>query len=81
MPVGLSDEFGDDALKKSQWKGFGSRNKLETPALIKVVSQLRAFWQSLSLSAAPDQLLDSSQGNLDRKEAAPQVMHGNSKRG
>jgi hypothetical protein len=44
LPVGLSEEFARDRTKQIQWKAFLTKNKLEAPALDKVVKILRGFW-------------------------------------
>jgi hypothetical protein len=44
-PVGLSDEFAQDAAKTTQWSAFVRRAglKAEAPALEVVVQRVRAF--------------------------------------
>jgi predicted nucleotidyltransferase component of viral defense system len=42
-PVGLSDEFGQDATKRTQWKAFLDKNRLTAPALGDVITVVRQF--------------------------------------
>ena len=55
LPIGLSDEFGQDAAKKGQWKGFLGKNRLQAPLLEEVVAEVRQFAQP-ALEAAFKQL-------------------------
>lgn len=41
VPVGLSDTFAEDSTKQAQWKGFLTKNRLESIALTDLVSNLR----------------------------------------
>lgn len=41
-PVGLSDAFGADTVKQTQWQAFLRKNRLDAPALTDVVADLRA---------------------------------------
>lgn len=41
-PVGLSDAFGADAAKRTQWRAFLAKNRLDAPPLAAVVVDLRA---------------------------------------
>ncbi len=43
LPLGLTDEFAQDAAKKAQWKGFLGKNRLEAPSLEEVVAEVRRF--------------------------------------
>ncbi len=43
MPLGLSDEFAQDAAKRAQWKAFLSKNRLDAPALDEVIAEVRRF--------------------------------------
>lgn len=43
VPLGLSDEFAQDAGKKAQWKGFLGKNRLDAPSLEEVVAEVRRF--------------------------------------
>jgi hypothetical protein len=43
VPLGLSDEFARDALKRTQWKAFLNKNRLEAPSLDEVVAEVRCF--------------------------------------
>jgi len=43
MPVGLSDEFAEDATKRAQWKAFLAKNRLDAPALASAVAEVRHF--------------------------------------
>ncbi len=40
-PIGLADEFAEDASKLTQWKAFLGKNRLEAPALAEVIGKLR----------------------------------------
>lgn len=40
-PIGLSEEFAANGLKRSQWTAFARRNALEVPDLTVIVTQLR----------------------------------------
>jgi hypothetical protein len=46
-PIGLSDEFATDATKQTQWRAFGTKNRLDAPPLPLVVAHLRAFLESI----------------------------------
>lgn len=41
IPVGLSDEFSRDAVKRTQWHAFLAKNRIEAPELEQVVSDIR----------------------------------------
>jgi len=45
VPIGLSNEFSDDSLKKAQWKAFLQRNKIDNAPLDleKVIKKVRDF--------------------------------------
>lgn len=43
MPLGLSDEFAQDASKRAQWKAFLGKNRLDAPELAHVVAEVRHF--------------------------------------
>ena len=43
LPLGLSDEFAQDAMKRTQWKAFLNKNRLDAPALDAVVTEVRRF--------------------------------------
>ncbi len=43
MPVGLSDEFAEDATKRAQWNAFLAKNRLDASALAPVVAEVRHF--------------------------------------
>jgi hypothetical protein len=43
VPIGLTDEFARDAAKRTQWKAFLGKNRLEAPALDEVVAEIRGF--------------------------------------
>lgn len=43
QPLGLTDDFAQDATKLAQWRGFIKKNKLEAPELPAVIDELRAF--------------------------------------
>lgn len=44
IPLGLSDEFAADSVKRAQWQAFLSKNRLEAPTLEVVVAELRRFF-------------------------------------
>lgn len=53
-PVGLSDEFAGTPAKIAQWKAFLNRNRLEGPALVDVVTEIRtALAPAMRLARAP----------------------------
>lgn len=41
MPLGLTDEFARDRVKRAQWRAFLGRNRLQAPALEEVVADVR----------------------------------------
>ena len=41
MPVGLTNEFANDAAKQTQWRAFLNRNQMEQQSLFRVVQKLR----------------------------------------
>jgi hypothetical protein len=43
LPLGLSDEFARDAAKRTQWKAFLGKNRLEAPTLEEVIEEVRRF--------------------------------------
>ena len=43
LPLGLSDEFAQDAMKRTQWTAFLNKNRLDAPALDAVVTEVRRF--------------------------------------
>lgn len=54
IPVGLSDEFARNPAKIAQWKAFLDRNRLEGPALVDVVTEIRtALAPAMRLARAP----------------------------
>lgn len=42
LPLGLTREFSENVVKRQQWNGFLSRNKLQAPSLDRVVAELAA---------------------------------------
>ena len=49
LPLGLSDEFANDAAKRRQWDAFVQRNRLQAPPLADVVSELGDFVRALPI--------------------------------
>lgn len=43
LPLGLTDEFAQDAAKRSQWRAFLGKSRLDAPALDTVVREVRDF--------------------------------------
>ena len=43
VPLGLSDEFAQDSVKRAQWLGFLCKNRLGELALEDVVDEVRRF--------------------------------------
>ena len=43
MPLGLSDEFAHDAVKRAQWKAFLGKNRLDAPTLEEAIGEVRRF--------------------------------------
>jgi hypothetical protein len=43
LPLGLSDEFARDAAKRTQWKAFLGKNRLDGPMLEEVIEEIRRF--------------------------------------
>ena len=43
MPQGLSDEFAQDATKRTQWQAFLRKNQLKAPSLTEVIEEVRRF--------------------------------------
>ncbi len=43
LPLGLSDEFAQDAGSKALWKAFLGKNRLDAPPLKEVVAEVRQF--------------------------------------
>ncbi len=51
MLLGLSDEFAWDSTKRTQWKAFLNKNRLDAPELDEVVREIRNFVaESLTLA-------------------------------
>jgi hypothetical protein len=42
-PLGLSDAFARDAAKRTQWKAFVGKNRLDAPTLDEVIEDVRRF--------------------------------------
>lgn len=51
MPLGLSAEFAEDRVKRTQWRAFLRKNRLRAPSLADVVREVREF-VALPLQAA-----------------------------
>jgi len=43
LPIGLTDEFAQDRVKRLQWEGFLAKNRLQAPSLEIVVREVRAL--------------------------------------
>lgn len=43
IPLGLSEEFAEDATRIAQWKAFLGKNRLDAPELAQVVAEVRNF--------------------------------------
>ena len=43
MSTGLSDEFARDAAKRTQWKAFLDKSRLDAPTLAQVIADIRRF--------------------------------------
>lgn len=43
VPQGLSDEFAQDATRRTQWQAFLHKNRLDAPSLAEVVAEVRRF--------------------------------------
>ncbi|MBI5438458.1 MAG: nucleotidyl transferase AbiEii/AbiGii toxin family protein [Nitrosomonadales bacterium] len=43
VPLGLSDEFARDAVKRAQWKAFLGKSRLDAPILEEVIGEVRRF--------------------------------------
>jgi predicted nucleotidyltransferase component of viral defense system len=43
VPLGLSDEFAHDTAKRTQWKAFLGKNRLDAPTLDEVITEVRRF--------------------------------------
>lgn len=41
LPLGLGDEFAQDAAKQTQWKAFLNKNRLDAPGLDAVIVDIR----------------------------------------
>lgn len=41
--LGLGPQDAEDASKRAQWKAFLGKNRLEAPALVQVVAEIRRF--------------------------------------
>lgn len=46
-PDGLSEEFGNDTGKRTQWNAFLKKNRLDAPSLPDALAELRAFLSPL----------------------------------
>jgi predicted nucleotidyltransferase component of viral defense system len=57
VPAGLSDSFASEPFAQAQWKAFLARNRLEAPALVEVVGEIR------DLLLAPLRLARARAGN------------------
>lgn len=43
VPLGLSNEFGRDLMKQTQWNAFLNKNRLDAPTLEEVIVEVRNF--------------------------------------
>lgn len=43
IPLGLSDEFAGDAVKRAQWQGFLNKNRLDASSLADAIAEVRGF--------------------------------------
>lgn len=43
VPLGLSNEFGQDLMKQTQWNAFLNKNRLDAPTLEEVIVEVRNF--------------------------------------
>jgi len=57
VPAGLSDSFAREPSAKAQWRAFLARNRLEGPALVEVVGEIR------DLLLAPLRVASARAGN------------------
>ncbi|BBL77315.1 nucleotidyl transferase AbiEii/AbiGii toxin family protein [Methylomagnum ishizawai] len=53
-PLGLTDGFARDAQKRTQWRAFLGKNRLEAPPLEDVVASLRDFLLPVIAAASAD---------------------------
>jgi hypothetical protein len=51
----LTDEFAADAAKRTQWKAFLGKNRLEAPTLAEVIDEVRQFLAEPLTLARQDQ--------------------------
>ncbi len=58
IPIGLSDEFINDAQKQKQWLAFLRKNALDTMPLATVISDLRNFLLPVLASASMNNVFD-----------------------
>lgn len=56
-PIGLSDEFGNDPVKRTQWAAFLKKNLLQAESLDVIVAELRE-WLSPALENARKELAE-----------------------
>lgn len=54
IPLGLSDQFGGDPIKRSQWFNFASRNRIENIEFSEVVNDIRMKLKYLFVSSSAD---------------------------
>jgi len=66
IPLGLSDEFINDAHKVRQWQGFVRKNALDPIELSAVITDLRGFLLPVLVSAATGDNLDMTWRPGDR---------------
>jgi hypothetical protein len=52
VPIGLADEFIQDAQKEKQWQGFLRKNALDKTPLATVVGDLRGFLLPILMAIA-----------------------------
>lgn len=43
IPLGLSDEFAGDTVKRAQWQGFLNKNRLDASSLADAIAEVRGF--------------------------------------
>jgi hypothetical protein len=53
-PIGLADDFAQDASKRAQLRGFVRKNKLQAPELPVVIEELRLFLLPVLAGGAGD---------------------------
>ena len=56
IPLGLSDEFAHDVVKRAQWKGFLGKNRLDKLSLEDVVEEVRLFVEAPMAHARRNQV-------------------------